>query len=230
MADATGADLVDDGSDFVISVTERVYIRLRRHSTQNFELVDVIADGICEMDKEWFVLHTLTGQEHKVQESIRRRAVQEEMQDLVGEVVIPTEKVSEVKKGVKSTTTRKFFPGYVLVNMSLYDSERNMQERAWYFVRETQGIIGFVGGERPVPLKPEEVEVIFHQVEEKQEQVKPKVVFETGETVKITDGPFLNFSGVVEEVDPNRGKLKVSVAIFGRSAPVELEYWQVERQ
>lgn len=181
------------------------------------------------MDKQWFVLHTLTGQENKVQESIRRRAKQEEMEEFVGEVLIPTEKISEVKKGVRSTTTRKFFPGYVLVNLALYDSERRMQEKSWYFIRETSGIIGFVGGERPAPLRPEEVDVILHQVEEKRESLKPKVEFEPGETVKITDGPFLNFSGVVEEVDPGRGKLKVSVAIFGRSAPVELEYWQVER-
>jgi transcriptional antiterminator NusG len=181
------------------------------------------------MQKEWFVLHTLTGQEHKVKESIRRRLQQEEMQDLVGEVVIPTEKVSEVKKGVRSTTTRKFFPGYVLINMALYDAKRELLDKAWYFIRETQGIIGFVGGERPVPISPEEVDSVLHQVEDKKEKVKPKVVFEIGETVKINDGPFLNFSGVVEEVDPERGKLKVSVAIFGRSAPVELEYWQVER-
>jgi transcriptional antiterminator NusG len=181
------------------------------------------------MKMEWYVLHTLTGQEYKVQESIRRRIKQEEMTELVGDVVIPTEKVSEVKKGVKSTTTRKFFPGYVLVNMALYDEQKQLREKAWYFIRETQGIIGFVGGERPVPLRPEEVDVIFTQVEEKKESVKPKVNFEPGETVKITDGPFLNFSGTVEEVDPDRGKLKVSVAIFGRSAPVELEYWQVER-
>jgi transcription termination/antitermination protein NusG len=181
------------------------------------------------MQKEWFVLHTLTGQEHKVKESIRRRLQQEEMQELVGDVIIPTEKVSEVKKGVRSTTTRKFFPGYVLINMALYDEKRELLDRAWYFIRETQGIIGFVGGERPVPISPEEVDQVLHQVEDKKEKVKPKVVFEIGETVKIIDGPFLNFSGVVEEVDPERGKLKVSVAIFGRSAPVELEYWQVER-
>ncbi|MDA0991168.1 MAG: transcription termination/antitermination protein NusG [Verrucomicrobia bacterium] len=181
------------------------------------------------MKKDWFVLHTLTGQEQKVQESIRRRKQLEEMQEIIGDVVIPTEKVSEVKKGVKSTTTRKFFPGYVLVNMSLYDEEKQLRDKAWYFIRETQGIIGFVGGDRPVPLRDEEVDVIFNQVEAKKEAIKPKVVFEPGETVKITDGPFLNFSGVVEEIDPDRGKLKVSVAIFGRSAPVELEYWQVER-
>lgn len=181
------------------------------------------------MRKEWFVLHTLTGQENKVCESIRRRVKTEEMSEYVGDVVVPTEKISEVKKGVRSTTTRKFFPGYVLVNVALYDDNRTLLDKTWHFVQETQGIIGLVGGDRPVPLRPEEVEQVFLQVEEKKEKVKPKVVFEPGETVKITDGPFLNFSGVVEEVDPNRGRLKVSVAIFGRSAPVELEYWQVER-
>ena len=182
------------------------------------------------MRKEWFVLHTLTGQEHKVQESIRRRVQLEEMQDYIDEVIIPTEKVSEVKKGVKSTTTRKFFPGYVLAHMALYDDEKNILDRSWYFIRDTPGIIGFVGGDHPAPLQPGEVDVVLNQVAEKKEKVKPKVVFEPGETVKITDGPFLNFSGVVEEVDPERGKLKVSVAIFGRVAPVELEYWQVERE
>jgi transcriptional antiterminator NusG len=181
------------------------------------------------MEKQWFVLHTLTGQEQKVKESIRRRIKQEEMEEYLDEVVIPTEKVSEVKKGVRSTTTRKFFPGYVLAHVALYDEAKQLRDKSWYFVRETPGIIGFIGGEKPVPLQPEEVEVILHQVDDKKDKVKLKVVFEPGETVKITDGPFLNFSGVVEEVDPNRGKLKVSVAIFGRSAPVELEYWQVER-
>ncbi|MCX7592032.1 MAG: transcription termination/antitermination protein NusG [Kiritimatiellae bacterium] len=182
------------------------------------------------MPKEWFVLHTLTGQEYKVQESIRRRVKLEEMEDLIGDVIIPTEKVSEVKKGERRTITRKFFPGYVLVNMVLYDDERKLVEKAWYFIRETPGIIGFVGGDRPVPLPQDEVEQILRQVEDRKEKVNPKVSFEPGETVKITDGPFLNFTGVVEEVDPQRGKLKVSVAIFGRSAPVELEYWQVERE
>jgi len=182
------------------------------------------------MQKEWFVLHTLTGQEYKVRESIRRRIQLEEMDEYVGDVIIPTEQVSEVKKGVKSTTTRKFFPGYVLVHLALYDEARHLRDRSWYFIRETPGIIGFVGGEHPVPLDPAEVDVVLHQVEAKKEKVKPKVAFEAGETVKITDGPFLNFTGVVEEVDPDRGKLKVSVAIFGRSAPVELEYWQVERE
>ncbi len=182
------------------------------------------------MQKEWFVIHTLTGQEMKVRESISRRLQIEEMTDYVDEVIIPTEQVSEVKKGVRVTSTRKFFPGYVLVHMALYTGEeRDICEPAWTFIKETNGVIGFVGGDRPAPLQPEEVDVVLHQVEEKKEKVAPKVSFEPGETVKINDGPFLNFNGVVEEVDPDRGKLKVSVAIFGRSAPVELEYWQVER-
>lgn len=180
--------------------------------------------------KQWFVLHTLTGQEAKVKESIERRLDKEEMRVYVDQVLIPTEKVSETKKGVKSVITRKFFPGYVLVNMSLYGDDRKVNEGVWYFIRETPGVIGFVGGDRPAPLRPDEVERLLFQVEEKKEKVKPKVIYDLGETVKITDGPFMNFTGTVDEVDADRGKLKVSVAIFGRTAPVELEYWQVERQ
>jgi transcriptional antiterminator NusG len=181
-------------------------------------------------EKQWFVLHTLTGQEAKVKESIERRLDKEELRDYLDQVMIPTEKVSEVKKGVKSTITRKFFPGYVLVHVMLYDDNRQVVEKVWYFIRETPGVIGFVGGERPAPLRAEEVEVLLFQMEEKKEKVKPKVIYEIGETLKITDGPFMNFTGVVDEMDAERGKLKVSVAIFGRTAPVELEYWQVERQ
>lgn len=183
-------------------------------------------------EKKWFVLHTLSGQENKVKENIERRRKIEEVEDLIGEILIPTEKVSEVKQGKKTTTNRKFFPGYVLANLSLYEQvegKRRMVEQTWYFIQDTPGIIGFVGGELPVPLRQDEVDQILHQVEDKQQSVQPKVQFEPGETVKINDGPFLNFSGVIEEVDPDRGKLKISVSIFGRSAPVELEYWQVER-
>jgi transcriptional antiterminator NusG len=181
------------------------------------------------LEKKWFVLHTLSGQENKVKESIERRKKIEEVDDLVGDILIPTEKVSEVKQGRKTTTTRKFFPGYVMANVALYDDQKNIQEKAWYFIQETPGIIGFVGGDLPVPLRQDEVDVILHQIEDKKQAVQPKVQFEPGETVKINDGPFLNFNGVIEEVDPERGKLKISVSIFGRSAPVELEYWQVER-
>jgi len=120
----------------------------------------------------------------------------------------------------------------VLIEMALYDETaqpRQLMEKPWSFIQATPGLIGFIGGDRPVALRPDEVDQILQQIEEKKERVKPKVVFEPGESVKITDGPFLSFSGIVEEVDPERGKLKVSVSIFGRTAPVELEYWQVER-
>lgn len=182
------------------------------------------------MSKQWFVLHTLTGQEQKAKRYIEAQARIQEMEAYIGEVVIPTEKVSETKKGVKTTVTRKFFPGYVLINLALYDENRQIIEPTWRFLRETPGVIGFLGGERPVPLAAAEVSAILDQVEAKKDKVKPKVSFEPGEMVKIIDGPFMNFSGAIDEVDPDRGKLKVSVAIFGRNAPVELEYWQVERQ
>lgn len=178
---------------------------------------------------QWFVLHTLSGQEQKVKSSIEKRMQQEEVSDLIRQVLIPTEKVAEVKRGKRTTSVRKFFPGYILVNMKLLDENNQLIERAWYFIRNTPGVIGFVGGERPVPLKPHEVETILAQIEERQEKVVPKVMFEPGETVKVNDGPFQNLTGVIEEVDPARGKLKISVSIFGRSTPVELEYWQVER-
>ena len=181
------------------------------------------------MEKQWFVLHTLTGNEAKVKENIERRIKSEEMEDMIGEVAVPSEKVSEVKRGKKVTTTRLFYPGYVIVQLCLYKDDGGINEKAWYFIQETPGVIGFLGGKKPVPLKPSEVESILYQIQDKKESVKPKVMFDPGETVKITDGPFLNFNGVIEEVDPERGKLKVSVSIFGRIAPVELEYWQVER-
>lgn len=181
------------------------------------------------MEKKWYVLRTLTGKESLVKESIERRAESEEMEDIIGDVAIPSEKVSEIKKGKKSTTTRMFYPGYVIVNVALYKDDGTIDEKAWYFVRETPAVIGFVGGARPMPLDQSEVESVIYRVQEKEDSVTPKISFEPGETVKINDGPFLNFSGVIEEVDPGRGKLKVAVAIFGRVAPVELEYWQVER-
>jgi transcriptional antiterminator NusG len=188
-----------------------------------------MTEQATKSDYQWFVIHTLSGQEQKVKDNIEKRIKVEEMADYVKEVLIPTEKVAEVKKGKKTTSTRKFYPGYILVHMKLLDEKNQLVERSWYFVRETPGIIGFIGGDRPVPLKPDEVNSILAQIEERQEKVAPKVAFELGETVKVTDGPFQNFTGVIEEIDPARGKLKISVSIFGRSTPVELEYWQVER-
>lgn len=188
-----------------------------------------MVDQETKSEFQWFVIHTLSGQEQKVKENIERRIKVDEMGDLIQEVLIPTEKVAEVKKGKKTTSTRKFYPGYILVHIKLLNEKNQLVERSWYFVRDTPGIIGFIGGDRPVPLKTDEINSILAQIKERQEKVAPKVSFEMGETVKVNDGPFQNFTGVIEEVDPTRGKLKISVSIFGRSTPVELEYWQVER-
>ena len=142
---------------------------------------------------------------------------------------MPTENVSEVKNGKKINKTRKLYPGYVFIHMRLYDEDGKILQKPWYFVRGVQGVIGFIGGERPSPLKQDEIDRILQQVSEAEGKEVPKVQFNVGEDVKITDGPFLNLNGRIDEIDPERGKLKVSVSIFGRFTPVELEYWQVER-
>ena len=181
------------------------------------------------MQHQWFVIHTLSGQEQKVKESIEKRLKTEEMTEHISEVLVPMEKVAEVRNGKKTVTTRKLYPGYVFINMALLDDNRRVIEKPWYFIRDTQGIIGFVGGERPSPTPGEEIESIKAQMSDSEDREKPKVHFEIGETIKINDGPFLNFGGVIEEIEPERGKLKVTVNIFGRNTPVELEYWQVEK-
>ncbi len=181
------------------------------------------------MKSDWFVLHTLAGQEQRVKDSIEKRMKAEEMGEFIQEVLVPMERVVEVRNGKKTVTTRKLYPGYVFINMSLLDDNRRIIEKPWYFIRDTQGIIGFVGGERPTPASQDEIALIKNQISESEDHEKPKVNFEAGETVKINDGPFLNFSGVIEEIEPERGKLKVTVNIFGRNTPVELEYWQVEK-
>jgi transcriptional antiterminator NusG len=139
------------------------------------------------------------------------------------------EKVAEVRSGKKTVSTRKLYPGYVFVDMSLLDDNNRVIEKPWYFIRDTPGIIGFVGGDRPAPTSPDEIATIKAQISESEDTERPKVHFDVGETIKINDGPFLNFSGVIEEIEPERGKLKVTVNIFGRNTPVELEYWQVEK-
>lgn len=181
------------------------------------------------MRSQWFVIHTLAGQEQKVKDSIEKRIKTEEMGEYIKEVLLPMERVAEVRNGKKSVTTRKLYPGYVFLDMVLLDEANRVIEKPWYFIRDTQGIIGFVGGERPSPTPGDEIESIKAQMSESEDTEKPKVNFEVGETVKINDGPFLNFSGVIEEIEPERGKLKVTVNIFGRNTPVELEYWQVEK-
>ena len=181
------------------------------------------------MRNQWFIIQTLSGQENKVKDSIEKRVKTEEMQDFIKEVMVPIEKVVEVRNQKKTVSNRKLWPGYVFVDMVLLDENNRIIEKPWYFIKETQGVIGFVGGEPPVPTPTEEVEQIKNQISQSEETEKPKVNFEVGETIKINNGPFLNFSGVIEEIDPERGKLKVTVNIFGRNTPVELEYWQVEK-
>jgi transcriptional antiterminator NusG len=181
------------------------------------------------MQSQWFVIHTLAGQEQKVKESIEKRLKAEEMGEYIKEVLVPMEKVAEVRAGKKTVTNRKLYPGYVFIDIALLDENRRIVEKPWYFIRETQGIIGFVGGDRPTPTPNEEIEGIKAQIAAGEEGEKPKMQFAVGENVKINDGPFLSFAGLIEEIDPEKGKLKVTVNIFGRNTPVDLEYWQVEK-
>ena len=179
---------------------------------------------------QWYAVQVLSGQEQKVHDNLVKRIKTEEMGDLVYEILIPTERVSEVKRGKKIETTRKLMPGYLIVNAHLLDEDQQLIGRSWYFLRETNGVIGFAGAkDKPIPMHPSEVETLLSQAHGGEETVRPKISFEIGETVKVADGPFQNQNGIVEEIDPERGKLRVSVSIFGRATPVELEYWQVER-
>ncbi|WP_438481482.1 transcription termination/antitermination protein NusG [Oleiharenicola lentus] len=178
---------------------------------------------------QWFALHTLSGQENKVKNYIEKFKKAEELDDYVLEVLLPTEVISEVKNGKKSTKVRKLYPGYVFINMCLYDAEKKVIIKPFYFVKDAGGVIGFVGGDKPAALRQAEIDDIKNRVQAASGKEIPKVSFEVGEELKITDGAFANLTGRVDEVDPTRGKLKISVSIFGRFTPVELEYWQVQR-
>jgi transcriptional antiterminator NusG len=178
---------------------------------------------------QWFALHTLSGQETKVKGYIEKFKAAEELADSILEVLLPTETVSEVKGGKKSSKVRKLYPGYVFIQMCLYDEEGRVLNKPWYFVKEAAGVIGFVGGDHPAALRQTEIDDIKLRIEAATGKEVPKVQYEVGEEVKITDGPFMNLNGRIDEIDPTRGKLKISVSIFGRFTPVELEYWQVQR-
>jgi len=178
---------------------------------------------VAPSNKQWFVVHTYSGFENKVAAGIEQRAKIFGLQDQITRVVVPTEEVVEVRKGQKRITPQKFFPGYVLVEMELTDE-------TWHLVRSTPKVTGFVGsGAMPVPLPRDEVEEILRQMEVGAEKPKPKSVFQRGDKVRVIEGPFVNFTGAIDDLNPERGKLKVMVAIFGRLTPVELEYYQVER-
>jgi transcription termination/antitermination protein NusG len=175
------------------------------------------------MALKWYGIHTYSGFENKVKLSLQERIKNQGLDEFFGDVLIPSETVMELKKGERKTTSRKFFPGYILVNMDLNDE-------TWHVVKETAKVTGFVGGNNPVAIPDEEVKKITRRMEEGAEKPRPKVQFEVGETVRVTDGPFLNFSGVVEDIKPDKAKLRVMVSIFGRATPVELEFMQVEKQ
>ncbi len=178
---------------------------------------------------QWFVIQTLSNKEAAVKRYLEKYLAAEEMEDYIYEVLMPTETVAEVKSGKKRQIIRKLYPGYVFIHMRLYDEAGHLMQKPWYYVNGADGVIGFVGGKNPAPLKSEEIERILAHVKEAEGKEVPKIHYTAGEDVKINDGPFMNLTGRIEEADPGRGKLKVSVSIFGRFTPVELEYWQVER-
>ena len=182
------------------------------------------------MPNEWYTIQTLSGQEMKAEKSLHKRIIEEEMGEYIDEILLPMEKVVEVRGGTKKVSQRKLYPGYIFIQMKLYDEEKRLLPTPWDFVRNTLGIIGFLGGERPIATPTEEIEAIKTQITESEESEKPRVNFESGEVVKINDGPFQSYTGAVEEIDAEAGKLKVTIDIFGRSTPVELEYWQGEKQ
>ena len=173
--------------------------------------------------KQWYIVHTYSGFEERVKENLQQRIDALGMREKFGEIKIPTETLIEMKSGKKREVQRKFFPGYILVEMEMSDD-------AWHLVKNTPKVTGFVGtGKKPTPLSQDEVDQILEQVVSAKEKPKPKYVFEKGEMVKIVDGPFNNFTGVVDDINIDRGTLKVMVTIFGRQTPVELEFLQVQK-
>ncbi|BCO09983.1 transcription termination/antitermination protein NusG [Desulfolithobacter dissulfuricans] len=175
------------------------------------------------MAKHWYIVHTHTGYEDKVKATLEERIRSAGLEEYFGEILVPTEQVVEMVKGARKTSSRKFFPGYILVQMELND-------QTWHIVHDTPRISGFVGDNlNPMPLMEEEANKIIGRIKEGATKPKPKVVFEVGDVIRVTDGPFANFQGVIDEVYPDKGRVRVMVSIFGRETPVELEYIQVSK-
>lgn len=176
------------------------------------------------MAKRWYVVHAYSGFEKQVMRALRERVALDGMEDHFGEILVPTEEVVEMRDGKKRKSERKFYPGYVLVQMEMDDS-------SWHLVKNTPKVLGFIGGtkDKPAPITEKEADAILRRVESGVDKPKPKTLFEPGEIVRVTEGPFADFNGVVEEVDYDKSRVKVAVLIFGRSTPVELEFGQVEK-
>jgi len=176
------------------------------------------------MSKRWYVVHAFSGFEKQVQRSLAERIARAGMEDMFGEILVPTEEVVEMKGGQKRRSDRKFFPGYVLVEME-------MNDETWHLVKEVPKVMGFIGGtsDRPAPITEKEANTILSRVQEGVDKPRPKILFEPGEMVRVVDGPFNDFNGTVEEVNYEKNRLRVAVLIFGRSTPVELDFHQVEK-
>lgn len=180
--------------------------------------------GGDEPKMQWFVLHAYSGYENYVVRALNERIERQDMQQYFGEIIVPSEEIVQIKSGQKRKSTRKYFPGYVLVQMI-------MNEDTWHFVRHVPKVLGFIGGkpDKPAPITDKEANAILQRVEEGETTIRPSVMFEPGEVVRVIEGPFADFNGVVEEINYEKSRLRVSVSIFGRSTPVELEFGQVEK-
>src|SRR5579883_2737817 len=199
-----------------------------RKTTEEIPPQPAEVDATPHEGRRWYVIHTYSGYENKVKADLERRIASMDARDKIFQVVIPTEEEIEIRDGQRKTIQRKRFPGYVLVDMIELKEGDDISNRVWYIVRNTPGVTGFVGsGNRPTPLEPNEVKQILRQM--KTEEPRVKVNFNVGDRVRIIDGPFVDFNGVVDEINPEKGKVKVLVSFFGRETPVELDFLQVER-
>ncbi len=185
------------------------------------------------MAKRWYVVHAYSGFENQVKRTLEERIRRAGMEDRFGDVLVPTEEVVEMKAGQKRKSERKFFPGYVLVQIETHDDNGipRIDNESWHLIKETSKVLGFIGGtaDRPLPIKDSEADAIVQRVADGVEKPRPKVLFEPGELIRVTEGPFNDFNGTVEEVNYEKSRLRVAVMIFGRSTPVELEFGQVEK-
>ena len=185
------------------------------------------------MAKRWYVVHAYSGFEHQVARALKDRIARAGMEDRFGDVLVPTEEVVEMRAGQKRKSERKFFPGYVLVQIETSGEGGGLRidDESWHLVKETSKVMGFIGGtaDRPLPIQDREADAILQRVQDGVEKPKPKVLFEPGQMVRVVDGPFNDFNGVVEEINYDKSRLRVAVLIFGRSTPVELEFGQVEK-